>query len=137
MFTRLLDGRFGVYDPDWGAAAVVEQAKATVVISLLGKISDVKPSGRDTARGLFRVMMPSPRAVIFTGWFWMLVLLAEFVLALYLRIPFGLRCCLSMVSSSGLLYLFPYTLVTPAPDFRYFYWCSIAASLGVVALVCG
>lgn len=135
IFQRLLEGRFGAYGAKTDAETVIRQAKAVMGLSVADKVSNAVPLGQGVARTLLAHAMPSPRAVIFTGWFWLALLVVEMVLAVVLRVHSGLRLCVLLLSSSGLLFLAPYFFVSPAPDFRYLYWCSIAASMGIVLLL--
>lgn len=69
--------------------------------------------------------------VIFMGWFWALMLVVLAVSGIFYRKHIEGQFIL-MLSASGLAYLLPYFVVAPASDFRYLYWCVLAATISAV-----
>lgn len=80
------------------------------------------------------VVATSIHTPLYTGWFWACVLVAVTVVGLARFRRHDAYKVGAALGASGLLYLAPYALVSPATDFRYIYWCVVAGVLGAVAL---
>ncbi len=75
---------------------------------------------------------------LYIGWFWLILLLGEFLLGIVL-IKSGCSGCsgcsgflIAMVAASGLLYILPYFFIAPASDFRYLYWSAISGGISAI-----
>nr|VFK11750.1 MAG: hypothetical protein BECKLPF1236B_GA0070989_102412 [Candidatus Kentron sp. LPFa] len=70
-------------------------------------------------------------SIIYSGWFWLSILIVQMVSCAFLeKSPF--RFVLFTIALSGVLYILPYFVVSPASSFRYLYWGSISGAFGVL-----
>jgi hypothetical protein len=72
---------------------------------------------------------------LFTGWFWVVVLLTVTTGGVWVRREPAGGIAIAL-GASGLAYIAPYYVISVSADFRYLYWSVVAATLGTVIL-CG
>lgn len=68
-------------------------------------------------------------SVLHLGWFWLMVSIAQFLMALLVIKNKDIKIIILLLSSSAILYIIPYFFIAPAGDFRYLYWSTIAISI--------
>ncbi len=69
------------------------------------------------------------------GWFWFILLFIEFIVGiLFVRNKY-FQSVILLLSSSGILYIYPYFFIVPASHFRYLYWGVISASICFFCIV--
>lgn len=69
------------------------------------------------------------------GWFWFVLLLVEFLVGVLFVRNKGFQSLILLLSSSGILYIYPYFFIVPASHFRYLYWGVISGSVCLLCIV--
>lgn len=69
---------------------------------------------------------------IYTPWFWLVLLSINFIISLFLIRKNYNFLFIILLTSSGLFSGIPLFLVSPAADFRYFYWTAISGAFSTL-----
>lgn len=69
------------------------------------------------------------------GWFWFVLLLIEFIVGIFFVRNKSFQSLILLLSSSGMLYIYPYFFIVPASHFRYLYWGVISGSVCLFCIV--
>lgn len=110
--------------------------KATGIDPALASFAAMRPPGASIGELLIEKTRVGPSLRwLYRGWLWLLVATLSFVAGCLLVKNPVLRLASLVLTSSALLYLAPYTLLTPASDFRYLYWTVIATAFSMALVL--